>query len=72
MKNERWFSVPEIAEHVGVKQETVYTWIAQKGFPAHKVGRLWKFDRKEVDGWVRSGRAAAKHRSGKHRQTSGR
>lgn len=23
--------------------------------PAHKVGRLWKFRKDEVDGWVRQG-----------------
>ena len=61
-REERWLSVPEIAEHIGIKQETVYTWIAQKGLPAHKVGRLWKFNRKEVDDWVRSGRGAAPKR----------
>ena len=61
-RQERWLSVAEIAEHIGIKQETVYTWVAQQGLPAHKVGRLWKFDRKEVDDWVRSGRAAAKKR----------
>ena len=27
--------------------------------PAHKVGRLWKFQASEVDEWVRSGSAAA-------------
>jgi len=27
--------------------------------PAHKVGRLWKFRKDEVDAWVRSGDAAA-------------
>ena len=26
--------------------------------PAHRVGRLWKFKRDEVDGWVKSGGAA--------------
>jgi hypothetical protein len=26
--------------------------------PAHKVGRLWKFQTSEVDEWVRSGGAA--------------
>jgi len=59
---QRWLSVPEIAQHLGVKEETVYTWIAQKGLPAHKVGRLWKFDRNEVDAWVRSGKAAPRSR----------
>jgi excisionase family DNA binding protein len=41
-QEERWLSVIEIAQHLGVQQETVYTWIALKGWPAHKVGRLWK------------------------------
>jgi hypothetical protein len=25
--------------------------------PAHKVGRLWKFQKVEVDGWVKAGGA---------------
>ncbi len=54
---ERWLSVAEIAEHLGVKRDTVYKWIERKGMPAHKVGRLWKFKHSEVDAWVRSGKA---------------
>lgn len=54
---DRWLSVDEIAAHLGIKRETVYPWIAQKNMPAHKVGRLWKFKKDEVDDWVRSGRA---------------
>jgi len=55
---ERWLSVAEIAEHLGVKRDTVYKWIERKGMPAHKVGRLWKFKQGEVDEWVRSGKAS--------------
>ncbi len=58
MTTDRWLSVDEIAEHLGIQQETVYMWIVQKGLPAHKLGRLWKFDKDEVEAWVRSGRAA--------------
>ena len=54
---ERWLSVVEITEYLGVKRDTVYKWIKRKGMPAHKVGRLWKFKLNEVDAWVRSGRA---------------
>jgi len=28
-----------------------------KGMPAHKIGRLWKFKKDEVDEWVREGKA---------------
>lgn len=55
---ERWLSVDEIAEHLGVKRDTVYKWITRKNLPAHKAGRLWKFTVSEVDAWVRSGRDA--------------
>lgn len=48
----RWLSVDEIAEYLGVKRDTVYKWIDRRGMPAHKLGRLWKFRRDEVDRWV--------------------
>ena len=49
---DRWFSVDEIAEYLGVKRDTVYKWIGRKSMPAHKLGRLWKFKKSEVDEWV--------------------
>jgi len=52
---ERWLSVDEIAEYLGVKRDTVYKWITRKNLPAHKAGRLWKFKVSEVDTWVRTG-----------------
>jgi len=58
--NERWLSVSEIASYLGIKQDTIYKWIALKKIPAHKVGRLWKFNKQEVDEWVKSGGAQNK------------
>ncbi len=58
MADERWLSVDEIAAHLGVRRDTVYKWIIRKDMPAHKVGRLWKFQKAEVDEWVRSGGSA--------------
>jgi len=55
MTEDRWLSVDEIAAHLGVKRDTVYKWITRKQLPAHKVGRLWKFRKGEVDEWVTSG-----------------
>ncbi|WP_422698299.1 excisionase family DNA-binding protein [Enterobacter ludwigii] len=31
--------------------------MAKKGIPAHMIGRLWKFKKDEVDGWIRDGKA---------------
>ena len=54
---ERWLSVEEIAGHLGISKETVYRWLEKKKIPAHRVGKLWKFQVREVDEWVRSGGA---------------
>jgi len=56
---DRWLSVDEIGDYLGVKRDTVYKWI-KKGMPANKIGRLWKFKKNEVDEWVRKGEAADK------------
>lgn len=53
----KWLSVDEIASHLGISKDTVYAWIASRGLPGHRVGRLWKFQLAEVDAWVRSGQA---------------
>ncbi len=55
---ERWVSIDEISAHLGVKKDTIYKWVARKKMPAHKMGRLLKFQIKEVDQWVRAGKAA--------------
>ena len=55
---EPWLSADQIAAHLGVTKDTVYAWIAEKGMPAHKIGRLWKFQVSEVDEWVRRGGAS--------------
>jgi excisionase family DNA binding protein len=58
MTNEPWVSVDDLAKHLGVAKDSVYRWIDHKGLPAHRIGRLWKFELSEVDDWVRAGGAA--------------
>lgn len=60
MPEDRWYSVEEIADYLGVKRDTLYKWINRRQMPAHKVGRLWKFRKEEVDQWIKAGSAADK------------
>ena len=55
---DRWYSTKEICIYLGVSRDTLLTWIAEKGLPAHKVGRNWKFKPSEVDDWVKTGKAS--------------
>lgn len=52
---DRWLSVDEIAVYLGIKRDTVYRWIHNRNLPGHKIGRLWKFQKEEIDEWVKSG-----------------
>lgn len=55
MKPEPWISLEDIAQHLGVSQDTVHRWIRNRDMPAHQVGRLWKFKVSQVDEWVQTG-----------------
>ena len=57
--NEKWINIDEAATYLGVKSVTVRDWIRKdKGIPAHKIGKQWKFKVSELDAWVKSGKSA--------------
>lgn len=56
--NENWISITEAAEHLGVTKDSIRNWIKKTDIPAHKIGKLWKFKKSELDEWVKSGKSA--------------
>ncbi|KRC80215.1 helix-turn-helix domain-containing protein [Sphingomonas sp. Root241] len=54
---EPWVTAEDVAKHLGVVKDTIYRWRECRHLPAHKIGRLWKFQISEVDEWVRLGGA---------------
>ena len=56
---EPWLLGADTVVHLGISEYISHTRIAEKSVPAHKIGRLWKFQATEVDSWVRGGGAAA-------------
>lgn len=52
-KIERWYSMKELTDYLGVSRDTVLKWIEKRNMPATKIGRLWKFKISEVDAWVK-------------------
>ena len=57
--NDKWINLDEAAAYLCVKPVTVRDWIRKdKGMPAHKIGKLWKFKISELDAWVKSGKSA--------------
>lgn len=62
---DKWLSVDDICDYLGVKRDTVYKWISEKSMPAHRVGRFWKFKKEQVDSWIESGGASDKSEAGR-------
>ena len=56
--NECWIGITEAAEHLGVTKDSIRNWIRKTEIPAHKIGKLWKFKKSELDEWVKSGKSA--------------
>lgn len=54
---DRYYSMPEICEYIGISRDTALRWIATKNMPAHKIGNNWKFKVSEIDKWVNNGQA---------------
>lgn len=63
MEPVEWLSVEQLAVHLSISEETIYSWLKDGKVPAHKVGRLWRFSRGEIDSWVRAGKAAFNSKS---------
>jgi excisionase family DNA binding protein len=55
---EKWSSLKDVTDYLGVSREAIFKWIDNRGLPAHKVGRLWKFKISEIDAWIRSGKSS--------------
>ena len=54
--NPQLMTVEDVAEYLRVKPSTVYEWAANGKLPSVKVGRLWRFERSEIEKWVRENR----------------
>lgn len=55
---EDWIGIEEAASYLDVTKDTIRNWIKKTDIPAHKIGKLCKFKRVELDAWVKSGHSA--------------
>ena len=55
---EALLTIAEVSERLGVQKKTVYAWIHTRKIPHIKVGRLVKFDRKDIETWIQARKVA--------------
>ncbi|MDD5584006.1 MAG: helix-turn-helix domain-containing protein [Candidatus Omnitrophica bacterium] len=49
----RLMSVDELAEYLGLQKQTIYNWLTKKKISGLKIGKVWRFDRKYIDEWLK-------------------
>jgi len=49
--DEKLLSKRELCKKLNISETTIYRWIKEHDFPAHKIGFRWKFRASEVEKW---------------------
>jgi excisionase family DNA binding protein len=50
-----WLDLDHLVAYLGVPKSTLYKLLQRGELPGHKIGKLWRFDRDEVDEYIKSG-----------------
>lgn len=54
--NDKWLTVKEVAEYLKLSTDLVYKFAQRGKIPVSKIGNQWRFDREEIDAWVKAQR----------------
>ena len=57
----RLIDIDELAEYLKLKKQTIYNWLHQGKISGIKLGGVWRFDRREIDSWLKSRRRLSKN-----------
>lgn len=64
----RLMDLDELADYLRLKKQTIYNWLHQRKISGIKVGGVWRFERREVDAWLRSRRRLSKDLKSEEKQ----
>ncbi len=56
----RLIDIDELADYLRLKRQTLYNWLHQGKISGIKVGGVWRFDRRDIDSWLKSRRRLSK------------
>jgi excisionase family DNA binding protein len=53
---DKWLTVKEVAEYLKLSTDLIYKFAQNGTMPVSKIGNQWRFDREEIDTWVKAQR----------------
>jgi len=54
-----WLDIGDLVKYLKLPKSTIYKLTRSRALPGHKVGRAWRFDRDEVDQWIKNSKRSA-------------
>lgn len=52
--------IDDLASYLKLRKQTIYNWLHQRKITGIKVGGVWRFDRREIESWLKSKRRLSK------------
>ena len=65
MDQDKWLTIDELADYLKMGRTKLYRMAQKADIPASKIGNQWRFDREEIDEWMKSQRPAPTSRNSK-------
>lgn len=56
----RLIDIDELADYLKLKRQTIYNWLHEGKITGMKIGGVWRFERREIDVWLKSRRRLSK------------
>ncbi len=50
---QRLLDVDDLAKYLKLQKQTIYNWLHQRKISGIKLGGVWRFNRKDIDRWLR-------------------
>jgi excisionase family DNA binding protein len=52
----RLMNIEELADYLRLQKQTIYNWLHQRKISGIKVGGVWRFEKREIDAWLKNRR----------------
>ena len=58
--------VDDLAKYLKLQKQTIYNWLNQRKISGMKIGGVWRFDKREIDKWLKSQSRKVRETESKH------
>ena len=59
-KKHSLMDIDELADYLRLRRQTIYNWLHQHKISGIKIGGVWRFDKRDINDWLKSKQRKAK------------